>query len=343
MKKEIEEHISESSLLRFFAGQTTDQETEEIIKWICSSEECSQKARDVYYIYYTTELKQTKRSIDVDAAFKSVEQKINRKRKSLYRTNIFQLIQKIAVVAILPLSIFTGYLLTNSNTDNQVHYVEVSAKRGMVTKTVLPDSTVVWLNSGSTLKYPSVFLTEERSVELEGEAYFDVKKSEDQTFIINKDKDLSISVLGTEFNVEAYVNDESIAATLVEGSVKVQYKDDQGQKKDIYLSPSQKLVYDINNKKAETKEVSVAQYIAWKDGKIIFENTSLKDVLRLLGRHFNVDFRIKNKELYSNAFTGKFEGERLDEILELIKISSNINYKYIQEGSFNEKRLVEIY
>lgn len=343
MKQREEEYITESLLLRFFSGETSEEETKEIIKWIQSSDDNYKEAKDIYSIYSACKLEQAKSKIDINAAFNQIEGKIQKKRISLRTQSVIQLLQKIAVIIVLPLSIFTGYLLMNKNTPINTHYIEITSKKGMVSKTVLPDSTVVWLNSGSTLKYPSAFTSSERNVELEGEAYFDVQKNEDQPFYINKGQNLSVHVLGTSFNIEAYADDDIITTTLVEGKVKVSYRDTDGTSKESHLSPSQKLVYNINNKDAVTEDVSVAQYIAWKDGEIIFEDTGLKNVLRLLSKHFNVDFKVKNEQLYTNAFTGKFEGERLDEILTLIKMSSNINYRYIQKDSFNEKRIVEIY
>lgn len=343
MERDTEDFISESMLIRFFSGETSEEETKYIIGKIKASKECYDNAKEIYYIYYFSELKKAKKEVDIDVVFKSVQNRINKKKVNQDTARIFQLIQKIAVAIVIPLGIFTGYLLTNNAPNNQINYIEISAKRGMITKTVLPDSTIVWLNSGSTLKYPSSFSSKERNVELEGEAYFDVRKSEVQLFTINKGKNLSISVLGTEFNVEAYDRDDRIITTLVGGKVRVEYKNNQGSRVETHLTPSQKLVYDTRNKSVDIKDVSVRQYIAWKEGKIVFEDTNLKDALHMLSKHFNVDFLVKDQRLYSNAFTGKFEGERLDEILTIIKMSSNINYTYKQTDPFNEKRLIEIY
>lgn len=339
---EHDKNITEALLLSFFRGETSEIESATIQEWIELSDENSQMAKDIYSIYCISSYEQTEDIIDVNVAFNSVKGRIAKKNNRVRRAQLFQLVQKIAVAIVIPLSLFTAYLLTK-NPINTVQYLEVTSKRGMVTKTVLPDSTIVWLNSGSTLRYPSFFQSSERNVELNGEAYFDVARNEEQRFIINTGKDLSISVLGTEFNVEAYADDNSITTTLVEGSVRLDYKDEAGLRKQSLLTPSQKLVYETESGRAQQESVSVSQYIAWKDGKIVFEDTNLKDALHILGKHFNVDFVVKNKQLYANAFTGKFEGERLDEIMSLIEMSSNLRYSYQSNDLFKEKRVIEIY
>lgn len=337
--KDIE--INESLLLRFFAGETNDVESENIINWIRASDANHVMAKDVYYIYYSACLDKVEAETDVDAAFRCVENKIQPKKAKLNKQRIVRLLQQTAAIIVIPLCIFTTYLLVK-DTPSRAYSVEVSAKKGMVTKTVLPDSTVVWLNSGSILKYPSVFDADYRDVELTGEAYFDVQQDLNKTFRINTGN-YTIRVLGTEFNVEAYAEDEIATTTLVEGKVEIEYKDIRGNNQFTYLAPSQKLTFNKDSKDVNIEPVSVAQYIAWKDGKIIFEKTSLKDVLRMLGKHFNVDFVVKDEALYVNSFSGKFDGERLDEILNLIQISSNINYAYKSNASLNDKALIEIF
>lgn len=343
MENENEEYISESLLLRFFSGETSMLENEEIISRIKSSEACARKAKEVYSIYYASVWKRTQQTVDVDEAFRSVEKKLQEKGSRLNRTKVIRLFQRVAVAIALPLCVLTGYLLNEKSASEPIHQVEVSAKMGMVAKAILPDSTIVWLNSGSTLSYPSRFLSGERNVQLEGEAYFEVRKAEDNPFLINKGKDLSIRVLGTSFNVEAYAADGQITTTLVEGSVKVLHRDKRGESAETYLTPSQKLVYDKQTKLVEKQDVSVAQYIAWKEGRIILEDTGMKEVLHMLSKHFNVDFEVKNEAVYSNAFTGKFEGERLEEILTMISMTSKVRYAHKHRDSLTEKRVVEIY
>lgn len=336
------ESIQESLLIRFFAGETDTTENERIIEWINSSEESYQAAKEVYYIYYATKLHQIKKEIDVDVVFNTIEKTIRKGRFKQKKTQFIKIFQQVAAVLLLPVLMLTGYLWTQGQ-QSDMHYIELTAKQGMVAKAVLPDSTVVYLNSGSSLKYPSVFLSGERKVELVGEAYFDVRKDEKKRFSVYTPENLSINVLGTKFNVQAYSGDDKITATLIEGKVNVVCRDEQGNRRQTELNPSQRLVYDLNNRKSEVKKVSVAQYIAWKDGKIIFEDTNLKDVLSMLSRHFNVDFTVKNPSFYSNSYTGKFEGERLEEILMLIHKSSNIRYELKQQDPWNDKRIIELY
>ena len=208
----------------------------------------------------------------------------------------------------------------------------------------MPDNTVVYLNSESSLRYPSRFVGESREVELIGEAYFDVTKDEERRFVVSTAHQSQIEVYGTGFNVEAYAADGRISTTLVEGSVGFFFKDKAGEAKMIKLKPYHKLVYTPESGETKMFATSCESEIAWKDGKIVFKNTSMEDILHMLGKRYNVDFVVKSNRIKEYSFTGTFSTQRLERILEYFKISSKINWRYLDSDEISDKKQrIEIY
>ena len=242
-----------------------------------------------------------------------------------------------AAVALLCLSVWTAYLYMQPAT---IQTVSTLAE----TRTVhLPDGTSVTLNHYSSLSYPERFKSDNREVELSGEAYFEVAKNPEKRFIVSTSHQSQIEVLGTHFNIEAYEKDDKVLATLVEGKIGFIFTQDNVSKK-VLMDPGQKLVYDSRDCKVQLYATSGESEIAWKEGKIIFRNTPLEEGLRMLEKRFNVTFVLSNERLRSEAFTGSFSHQRLERILEIFKISSNIKWRYLDtQDTINEKTRIEIY
>jgi len=327
--------MNETQLLDYFSGNLSDSENRIIEEWIAQSEENKKIASDIYYLHYSTQVLDAMKSIDTQNALKTVKNKIyqNRRKAMLFK------LQRIAAILLLPLVCCLSYFIyLNFSTDSIPQYVEMRTNPGMTSTLTLPDGSQVWLNSDSKIKYPLRF-GKERVIELEGEAFFDVTKDQDRKFIVSTNENFSIEVLGTKFNIEAYEN-KNITATLVEGKVRALYNGKKDKEQTV-MNPSQKIVYDIENKTAVLTDISsVSPDIAWKDGVIVFENTSFKDALNILSKHFNVSFIVENKKLYDNHFTGKFSDESLDVIIKHFSISSNIKYKSTID---NNKKVMHLY
>ena len=227
--------------------------------------------------------------------------------------------------------------------DAGVQMLEARTNPGMTTSVVLPDSTVVFLNSESSLRYPSSFKnSKERKVELKGEGYFEVTKDVEKHFIVSTVHRSQVEVLGTSFNIEAYEESPEVSTTLIKGKVNFSFQEGV-RKKQIVLNPGQKVVYDSKKGTARLLETSGETETSWKDGKIIFDNTSLKDALRILEKRYNVVFIQKNPARKA-AFTGTFTSQRLERILEYFKLSSNIHWKYVDGKDASQKKThIEIY
>ncbi len=219
--------------------------------------------------------------------------------------------------------------------NSKIVYNYLTIPRGGQYFIELEDGTKVWLNSESKLKYPIAFVEgQDRKVELlYGEAYFDVSPSSNHDG--SPFKVLSgaqeIEVLGTEFNVKAYHDEEYIYTTLVEGKVTV----DNAIQKEV-LKPSEQSVLSKENKSMIITEVDVYTEISWKNGFFSFRKKPLKDIMKVLSRWYDVDILFLNKELEGGDFKGNLnKNQSLNEILTIIK-----NTNYINAYEINKKTVL---
>ncbi len=185
---------------------------------------------------------------------------------------------------------------------------------GQRAQLVLPDGTQVWLNTRSTLTYPTSFGSKERRVNLTGEAFFDVAKDAERPFIVST-KDVEMKVLGTKFNVYNYPGTDYIQASLLEGSIEV--SDLRMPTRRVRLKPNETVT--VCEGKMQVQPTTSPDHFLWKDGIYCFENESLKNILIQLERYYDVKIEVKDPELLTIRYSGKFrQQDGIDEILRII-------------------------
>ncbi|GAA3620513.1 FecR family protein [Flavivirga jejuensis] len=191
----------------------------------------------------------------------------------------------------------------------------------------LSEGTTVFLNSGTTFKYPVEFIEgKDRLVYVEGEAFFEVVKNVEHPFIVNAN-DINIQVLGTKFNVSSYKEDMSINTVLVEGAVNLYDKESTyNTKTAIVLKPGYKATWNKSNNEALIEKVDVELYSAWIDGKIVFRHMAFNDIIKILERHYNIDIINNNKILGDKLFTANFDIESIDQVLKSFNENHSIAY-----------------
>ena len=215
----------------------------------------------------------------------------------------------------------------SKNLNKELIYNYLTIPRGGQFFVELSDGTKVWLNSDSKLKYPVSFIKgNPREIELVyGEAYFEVSKSTEHNgdaFIL-KTNEQSINVLGTMFNVKAYRNETEIITTLVEGSVSVSNHINKS-----ILKPGQQSKLSQAKNDFEISTVEIEEFISWRKGEFSFTNKSLKEIMKVLSRWYDVDIFIKNEEMKDVGFTGVISKKQsLEYILEIIQKTNNMSYK----------------
>ena len=225
-------------------------------------------------------------------------------------------------IPLLLSSLILGYLYFGG-TEDEEKYAEVMAASGAVIRYELPDHSVVWLNAGSTLRYPTVFRKNNRNVELKGEAYFEVQADKERPFYVRTSNGLSVYVYGTKFNVAAYDDDDYIETVLEKGKVNVITPTQET----IVLAPGEQLLYDKNSQKTTKNKVDVYGKVAWKDGKLIFRNASLEEIFKRLERHFNVEIQFDNRYGKEYKYRATFRTETLPQILDYLARSADMKWK----------------
>ncbi len=221
---------------------------------------------------------------------------------------------------------------TAAEDQNKLVYNTLNIPFGRQFDLVLSDGTKVKLNSGSSIKYPVRFLKgQDRKVFLKGEAYFDVTTDKAHPFIVNADE-MNIRVLGTQFNLSFYPEDEDISTVLVEGAV-VLYKEgaDINTNTSSQLVPGQMAEWNKINNTMTVKEVDTNIYTAWKDGYLLFKASTFYSIRSKLERHFNITIEDRSGRLANQIYTATFRNETIEEILEAFK--EDTHFEYIQQGS----------
>ena len=175
----------------------------------------------------------------------------------------------------------------------------LSIPRGGEFRLQLSDGTTVWLNADSEFIYPVQFQGDTRVVKLKGEAYFEVAHDASRPFQVITQDQMNITVLGTKFNVRAYPDSENSYVTLNSGSVAVTAAGEM-----VKVSPNEQLVYNENARRLKTRKVDASAYSAWKDGEFIFDSVTLEDLMKDLGRWYDVQTDFDTEELKHKRFTG---------------------------------------
>lgn len=329
----------EELLLQYFEGVTSEEETGLIEEWLELSVENQRIAKEIQLIDLASGMAEVSSLLNVGKALKDTRSRMKHTTKHTFNT---ERMQRVAAILFIPL-LLSYFLLYFNNKPQEANAIEVKTNPGMTASVILPDSTVVILNSSSSLQYPSLFASGSREVTLQGEAFFSVRKDEKRKFVVKTWQGSQIMVYGTEFNVEAYQGDERIQTTLVSGKIGFSYVE-KGEKEFVMMAPGQKLIYDIAQEKVVLKKANVEAETSWKDGRLVFRNTPFEDILKSLSKRYNVKFVLKNETLKQNSFTGTFVKQRLERILERFRISSDIHFKFIENEDINEERqIIEVY
>lgn len=205
--------------------------------------------------------------------------------------------------------------------------VEVVAMNGARVFCMLPDSSTVWLRSGTKLIYDkNMRAAAERQVQIEGEAYFDVFKNPEKPFYVRL-KNLDIKVTGTEFNCSTdYLN--ALRVTLTEGHVELQQALKNGKITLATLTPGQYFNYNTERNSFRVEEIDVRKQIGWKDNYMLFENDLMSDVIESISHWYGVEIILADKEIAHMRFTAHFENLRLNQVIDILELSSNLSSVY---------------
>lgn len=245
----------------------------------------------------------------------------NKKRIQLF-------IWRVAATFLLAVSSVSIYLMLEKDRP-QKDLLECYIPTAEIRELTLPDGTRVMLNSKSTLLYPDEFAGETRSVYLVGEANFKVKPDKKHPFIV-KANDFQVTALGTEFNVNAYPENNELIATLLEGSVKVEF---DNLMSNVILKPNEQLAYNKKTKRGSLHQPEMEEVTAWQRGELVFSNMYLEDIFTNLERKFPYTLVYSPNSLKDNTYSFRFQKQAtLEEVMTIVtQVVGDI--KYVVKGN----------
>lgn len=273
------------------------------------------------------------KTIDAAADWEQLRKRIMSDRN---RCLFFNYLRNTAAI-LLPLFLVYQYTLYPilKKSGFTIETITVTSAPGMVTKTVLPDGSEVWLNALSSFTYPQRFTEKERTVQLSGEAYFKVASDKKHRFNVETPQKMIVSAYGTEFNVNAYESETSHEVTLTSGQVEVSSQ--IGSKATEALVVDEKAILQV--KTGNINVVTADTYVetAWKDGRMVFRREKLDKIVTKLSRKFGVDIRLEGDRLKGYEYTATFTDETIEDILDLLKRSAPITYSISKQKQLNNE------
>ena len=367
-KEHCPEDSREGMIIDFLNGRLSPSELEEFKMWLEESPDNLRDFQEYQKIWLGSSQIFPDGSFSPDKGWSRIESEISRKshrHKYIERHKIRMLYIKAARVAAIFLAVFAfgatvSWLIFSSLYPIPASLTcEVSVPAGSRSRIVLPDSSIVWLNAGSTISYSNDFSRSGRYVKLEGEAHFDVVSNPRKPFIVETSH-LNVKATGTTFNIKAYPDDEEILATLVEGELLVEI---HGYDERVYnypLKPNQsftlvkadmtvlagQMVEEIFQEIEKPEELQVPDhrydkpkalvyvktnirpelYTSWKDDEWIIEGESLDNMAVMLERRYNTNIRIHSDELKEYRFSGTIMNETLEQVLDILRMTAPVKY-----------------
>ncbi len=336
----------DESLIRKYIDKTASQsEKEQVLEWASLSAENKRELIEAINLYVSDNMPQDEVS---DAKYLEFEHYMRgynaseAKERHAKRINIFAWCSAAAVILFL-----VGWNLFLANeaksgpnaadsitvAENMVANLsgnmrELYTDKGVKARIILPDSSEVWLNSDTKIEYPEFFDKSSRQVKLSGEAYFNVKSDSSWPMIITTPQGFQVKVTGTSFNLKAHEDDHIAKATLYSGKISLLYKDAEDNVVEEVIKPNESV--DIVAGKVHSKVTDDIEKIeaasVWKAGKIYFEDTPIKEALKVLNRWHGSEFVVQSADVLDYRITANFENESIVQIMELIKLTTYIDY-----------------
>jgi len=328
-------------IANYMGGNYSDEEIALLTSWLEESKDNQKHFNEMKRVWEASETF----PVSTEKALGKVMKRIESKNNGI---TLWGFWQKAAAILFIPLLLSVLYVAIHrgsKSSESGFSYKNVEAAFGSISTMELPDGSKVWLNAGSSLKYPEKFSKNERSVFLVGEAYFEVQSDPESPFVVNT-SGFSVKATGTRFNVMAYQNSLIHSVTLAEGKVAV-LNLNPAKKNGVVtvLLPNQHLTYNAQSGNSSIQTEEIYKHIAWKDGKLVFRNDLISEVARKISLQYNVDIEIQGDKILSYRFRATFENEPLNELLRLLKMSSPIDYREVSpqllpDSTFTRRKII---
>lgn len=351
MEKKSENTMDVNLINRFLDNRCTETEKAVVVNRLETDAPFAELFREIETIWGVSEMPWRDLALhrsDIQADWHKINAKINpsltlsdehkakvasRRTPRIRRTYIHMLrLAAIFVVMVLS-SLALTYLMLNPEADVQeIVFREIITDRNQRASIQLSDGTKVNLSVDSRIKMPDQFARDVREIELSGEAYFDVAHSPDRPFII-RSGNTTVQVLGTDFGVRAYSDEDQIRVVVKTGSVAV--KSTIGQEENsVILQPGQLARVASNSLDINTEWVDPDSYLEWINGKLSFNQSTLSEVISQLERWYDLEVVLENKSIKDRRLTAIIDSRSLNNVLNVISQSVDLSYEVIDNKVF---------
>ena len=329
-------------LQKFFRGDITDPELKSLFIWL-NSENGNLEYEMLSNKKWVSGEFEIIKDIDSSALFSRIEARMQEKQLLGRKRFLIKMRNAAAIFLLgllLPLTYFT--VLKPQKTNNEIGYLTESLSNEKVKKLTLPDGTAVWLMSGSTISYPSNFsVSKTRNVTVKGQAFFKVAKDASHPFILDLGE-VGLKVVGTSFNIMNYGDEDHINIALKTGRVDLFRGTYKPGKQAVEMVPGQLVTYDKNMPEFHLTDVNVDKYTSWINGTLQFRDDPLAEVLKKLGRWYNIAIEVKDPKISDFPFTATIKNEDLDQVVELLRFSTPFKYSIAKKDGMTKLTIDKI-
>lgn len=309
----------------FTASEHSEEVTKEVHQWLVEEEHAEEKESALNTLWEETE---GTVNADTWTSLAKVYDKLGVGQQDV-KPRLRMRIWQYAAVAVVVLAVaVSGTFYFTKDMYSEIAMVEKFTPAGNMNMIELPDGSKVQTNSGTILLYPEAFKGDTRTVYLVGEANFKVKKNPEQPFIV-KSATMSVTALGTEFNVMAYPEDDEIVTTLIHGKIKV---DCDSGKESYILNPGQQITYLRTSSKSLLADANLEDVTAWQKGIFVFRGATMKEIFSTLERRYAMTFQYNANLFNDDKYNFRFrEHSSIKEIMDVMQeVVGGFDYK-IQE------------
>ncbi len=304
-----------SIIKKYLSGKSSEEEQKDLLQWIRREENLNEFQRIKQE--WTTEVRRETMPSEFAQDWKAIQgkmmaqlqQEVQQKQRTL---NFFRYAAIFMVLIAVPALL---YIFSQNQPAAPLVYTTVAADYGQISKAILPDSSVVWVNSGSSIKYNNQFSASNRNIELEGEAFFKVTRNADLPLIVSN-SDLKVKVLGTEFSVSAYPEEPNIHVILEKGKVELTSASNTRFRQE--MKPGEMATFSKIKKELALTAVNTSLYTSWKDGLINIYNLPLSELVIKLEKRFNQKFLV-DEQIKDVPYTFTIKNEDLSSVLSLME------------------------
>ncbi len=307
MRTDKQNGMDQQLLEKYIAGEASENEMKLVIEWI---EADKQHKRDFMAL----------RKLHDITLWNKLPEYLEENVPSISFTGVIREVLKIAAVFVI-VSIGAYYWFQHYQVKQEALTQTIVVPEGQHVEVNLPDGSKVWLNSHTIFTYPALFSSHSRNVTLNGEGYFKVAHDASRPFTINTDR-YKVCVLGTEFNVIAYSEENVFETDLLKGSVEVSSTLTNER---VRLRPGRKL--KLEDGRLVMSERRSLDYFRWREGLICFDNESVDIILKKLERYYDVKIKINNTQILTNRYTGKFRfRDGIEHMLKVLQLSNTFTF-----------------